>query len=308
MASFSAELHVSGESFPVTRCAFGVEQATHQRGRVSTKVRFGPVQLTLDVPDGETLFGWAADAQKRQPVQVFFRDGNGGSVLETLTLAAAYCVSYHEQFRHGEVGSGAYECYLTLSDPDGWTLTAGGPASALVAPAARNHGVPGAVAAVGQAVGQQLGGRVATKLVAATPEHKAARWSEYQAANVGNPKVWSEERWSKQYDTNMRNNKVGLGREREYATAMDAVSKTLKTPLTYRQIDLYIEDERYCGQLKTGKMSLTKQARLEDIPKDAELVKIGLSVEYILEKGASKPFLAALDAAGATYKIGPQIP
>ena len=115
-------------------------------------MRFGPVQLTLDVPDGETLFGWAADAQKRQPVQVFFRDGNGGSVLETLTLAAAYCVSYHEQFRHGEVGSGAYECYLTLSDPDGWTLTAGGPASALVAPAARNHGVPGAVAAVGQAV------------------------------------------------------------------------------------------------------------------------------------------------------------
>ena len=46
---------------------------------------------------------------------------------------------------------GAYQCYLTLSDPGGWTLTAGGPASALVAPAARNHGLPGAVLAVAQA-------------------------------------------------------------------------------------------------------------------------------------------------------------
>ena len=88
---------------------------------------------------------------------------------------------------------------------------------------------------------------------------------------------------------------------------MNAVSKTLKTPLTYRQIDMYVEEERYCGQLKTGKMSLNKQARLQDIPKDAELVKNGYAVEYILEKGASKPFLAALDEAGATYKTGPQI-
>ncbi len=152
MASFSAELHVAGESFPVTHCAFGVAQATHQRGRVSTKVRFGPVQLTLDVPAGDALLGWAVAPQKRQPVQVLFRDGAGGSVLETLHLQAAYCVSYHERFRHGAQGGGAYQCYVTLSDPNGWTLTAGGPASVLVAPAARSHGVPGAVAAVAQAV------------------------------------------------------------------------------------------------------------------------------------------------------------
>ncbi len=156
MASFAAELHVSGESFPVTHCAFGVAQATHQRGRVSTKVRFGPVQLVLDVPEGDTLFDWAAAPQKRLAVQVLFRAGAGGSVLETLALQAAYCVSYHEQFRHGDANGGAYQCYLTLSDPDGWTLTAGGPASALVAPAARSHGVPGGVA--GAAV-QQLGGK-----------------------------------------------------------------------------------------------------------------------------------------------------
>ncbi|GAA4051496.1 hypothetical protein GCM10022409_42890 [Hymenobacter glaciei] len=150
MTSFSAELRVSGQSFPVLQCAFGVEQATHQRGRVSTKVRYGPVQLVLSVPEDDTLFGWANDAQKRQPAQVFFRDSDGGSdggsVLETLELKAAYCVSYHEQFVSGDARGGAYQCYLTLSDPGGWTLTAGGPASAFVAPAARNHGLPGAAA------------------------------------------------------------------------------------------------------------------------------------------------------------------
>jgi hypothetical protein len=55
MASFSAELRVAGHAFPVIHCLFGVEQATHQRGRVSTKVRYGPVQLVLDVPEGDEL-------------------------------------------------------------------------------------------------------------------------------------------------------------------------------------------------------------------------------------------------------------
>ena len=67
MASFFAELRVAGESFSVLQCAFAVEQATHQRGRVSTKVRYGPVQLTLDVPEDDTLLAWANEPQKRQP-------------------------------------------------------------------------------------------------------------------------------------------------------------------------------------------------------------------------------------------------
>ena len=57
MASFSAELRVAGHAFALTHCTFGVAQATHQRGRVSTEVRYGPVQLVLDVPAGELLFG-----------------------------------------------------------------------------------------------------------------------------------------------------------------------------------------------------------------------------------------------------------
>ena len=68
-------------------------------------------------------------------------------MLETLRLSAAYCVRYHERFVSGDAQGGAYQCYVTLSDPDGWTLAAGGPAAAFVAPAAREHGGPGAALA-----------------------------------------------------------------------------------------------------------------------------------------------------------------
>ena len=67
MASFSAELHVAGHVFPVTHCHVPIEQATQLRGRVSAKLRYGPVQLVLDVPDGDVLPAWAAEAQKNKP-------------------------------------------------------------------------------------------------------------------------------------------------------------------------------------------------------------------------------------------------
>jgi hypothetical protein len=144
MASFSAELRVAGHAFPVILCSYSLHQATHQRGRVSTKVRHGPVQLTLSVPDNDVLLAWAVDPQKRQAATVVFFDANSGSAMETLLLPAAYAVAYAEQFHHGDDAHGAYVCFLTLSDPDGWTIQAGGPGSAFVAPAPRNHGVPSA--------------------------------------------------------------------------------------------------------------------------------------------------------------------
>jgi hypothetical protein len=96
MASFSAELHVAGHVFPVTHCHFDVTQATQLRGRVSANVRYGPVQLVLDVPDGDVLPAWAADPHKRQATAVVFLDANGGRAVETLRLSAAYCVAYQE--------------------------------------------------------------------------------------------------------------------------------------------------------------------------------------------------------------------
>ena len=63
--------------------------------------------------------------------------------LETLLLKAACCSGYHEAFAAGDVENGAYVCHLVLSDPDGFTIQAGEPGGAFVAPMAREHGVPG---------------------------------------------------------------------------------------------------------------------------------------------------------------------
>lgn len=147
MASLSAELRVNAHSYPLTDCRFGLHQDTGARGRVSAKVRHEPVQLTLDVPDDFLLPAWAADPHKRQPAAIVFRDAASGSALETLSLPAAYCVHYGEDFVHGDAGSGSYQATVVLSDPSGYTLQAGGPAAAFVAPQAREHGSPPVAAA-----------------------------------------------------------------------------------------------------------------------------------------------------------------
>ncbi len=134
-----------------------------------------------------------------------------------------------------------------------------------------------------------------------SPAHKAQRWEDYKGD-------WNFERWSKQYDVNMKNNSYGLGREKEYRKILGGISKMEKTKFTNRQIDIAKLKERYLGQLKTGKHYLTKQAKI-DIKKDAWLVKYkGYKVEYILEKGGSKPLLEALKKNGIDYHIGKKIP
>ncbi len=306
MASFSSELLVEDHRYSLTTCTFGVQQATHQRGRVSARVRYEPVHLTMTVPDDDFLSVWAADPYKRVAASIIFRNADGGMALETVSMTAAYCVSYEEVFQQGDTASGAYQAFVTLADPGGFTIQAGGPAVAFVTPAAGTHGSPRVAVAAAAAPVVAATGK--TKLIAGTPEHKAARWADYQARNAGDPHMWDQARWEKQYDTNMENCSRGLRVEREYRQAFGATSETLKTSLTFRQIDIFIEAQDYCGQLKTGKMNLTQQARLYDIPKDSELVKTGYQVEYILEQGASKPFLEALNTAGVTYKIGSQLP
>jgi hypothetical protein len=146
-------------------------------------------------------------------------------------------------------------------------------------------------------------GAAIEKLVAGSPEHKAARWASYQERGGR----WNYERWSKQYETNIQNAKRGLAREQAYREAMGGENLTVETPFTNRQIDIFRPDDNYMGQLKTGRESLTAE-NIVAIQKDATLVDQGYTVEYILEKGASKPFLKALEDAGISYRIGPQIP
>jgi len=113
-------------------------------------VRHQSVHLELAVPDGNSLLTWAHEAHKRLAVDIIFF-GATGQPLETLRMKAAYCVSYHEQFVSGDTRHGAYRCYLTLVDPSGFALHAGGPAAAFVAPPPGTHGEPPLAAATAAA-------------------------------------------------------------------------------------------------------------------------------------------------------------
>ncbi|HEX8326884.1 MAG TPA: type VI secretion system tube protein TssD [Hymenobacter sp.] len=140
MASFSAELQVAGQRYPVRHCSYEFTQATGERGRVSAKVRHGLVRLTLDVPHDDVLLGWAAAPHKPLGGQVVFFDGRGGPVLETLAWEAGECVGYREDFASGEADAGAYVCHLTIAAPQ-LSMRPGGPA-AYVSPAPGEHGGP----------------------------------------------------------------------------------------------------------------------------------------------------------------------
>ena len=142
MASFSAEVQVDGLVFRVLHCTYEASQGTDHRGQANTKVRRGPVELLLDVPDNDLLGAWATAPAKRLAVDIVFRDANGSSALETLHLDAAYCVGYQEYFESGELTTGAYQCRVTLSDPGGWTISPGGPGGAWQAPSPRRVPAP----------------------------------------------------------------------------------------------------------------------------------------------------------------------
>ena len=138
MSSFYAELHLAGAAFPVLRCSYSFQQATSERGRASAKVRHGPLQLLLDVPDDDVLLAWAAVPFKVQAGQVvFYSDAQARLPHESISFEAGQCVAYAETFDAGTGGggTGAYVCALTITAPAFALHSGGGPALA-VAPAA----------------------------------------------------------------------------------------------------------------------------------------------------------------------------
>ncbi len=148
MASFYAELRVSGHTYLVRACAYDFTQATDARGRVVAKVRHGRVQLTLDVPDDDVLLAWAAAPHKPLAGCVVFYQDQARQALETLSWEAGHCVGYQEEFVSGDVLAGAYVCHVTIVAPK-LTLRPGGPGT-YVPPAPGEHGSPGQAAFLGQ--------------------------------------------------------------------------------------------------------------------------------------------------------------
>lgn len=82
--------------------------------------------------------------------------------------------------------------------------------------------------------GRHVAGSVVDDPAPGTASHKSQRWADCQ----GRGGTWSHKRWSKQYDVNMRNARVGLWRESTYRTALGGENRLLDTPFGRRQIDV----------------------------------------------------------------------
>lgn len=170
MASFYAELHVAGTTCRVVHCRFACQQPTDARGRVQARVRFAPLELTVDVPPGDVLLDWATTPHKPLSGEVVFYDLARQSPYETIAFGAGECVRYQEHFASGAAGDGAYVCELTIAARS-FELRAGGPVGALagavptVPVAASSDGLPA----------QAIGGDTQPEQDAPKPTAKARR-------------------------------------------------------------------------------------------------------------------------------------
>jgi hypothetical protein len=143
-----------------------------------------------------------------------------------------------------------------------------------------------------------------------SPDHKAQRWQDYK--NDSNNAGWGYDRWSGQYHTNMSNARR-IEREEHYRGLLrDGYKpKRLDTPFGYRHLDLQERGTMKVYEVKTGKEYYTREGTSTRLPnelsirKDAWLVnEYGYEITWILEKGASRPLLEALEEAGIKYIEG----
>lgn len=327
MASLSAFLHILNEQYALRDACTGLEQAVHWRtGFPRSKVTNSLMVLELLVQEGaalDKLVDLAASNTKTADGYIDYLRTDLAGTHHHWWFRRAYCVRLFFYFNSlGLDGEPSVRVWVVLSPAEqGY---ARGTGAAFVAPTSKGYEYKPAQAAVQPSqithtpeqlakaarLGATVKKSVSTELgyTPGSPEHKAAQRAFYLAekARTGKP-AKDYAAWEKSYETVLRNNRVGYNREREYQQVYGGVSKMLKTPHTLRQVDIFVKEKRYCGQLKTGPLYLRKQ-EIIDLQKDAFIIKrMHLKVEYILERGASKPLLKALEKIGATYKIGPQI-
>ncbi|UHO40788.1 hypothetical protein H5J24_10465 [Chryseobacterium capnotolerans] len=131
---------------------------------------------------------------------------------------------------------------------------------------------------------------------AGSPEHKAARWEEYQA----NGGKWDYDRWSNVYDANMLNAKRGNAAADAYRDQLGWGKREVTVDVngTPRRLDIADIDDMRGVEVKSGDyFSRTEEIRSE-IARDKQLVEQGWDIEWRIEGGASQPLLDELKEAG----------
>ncbi|MFV0383877.1 hypothetical protein [Paracoccus sp. (in: a-proteobacteria)] len=137
--------------------------------------------------------------------------------------------------------------------------------------------------------------------------HKANAWSEY--ADGGGS--WGYERWSKTYEGNMSRAKDANKAADNYMNKLDGnwakrevtVQVEIDGQTYSRRLDIGPKDAALTQrgiEHKSGYQYLSKDNAWE-LERDAELVKLGWDMEWVIDGTASKPLQEALKAANIRF-------
>ncbi|WP_346237423.1 type VI secretion system tube protein TssD [Niabella insulamsoli] len=96
--SFTADLKVSGQTYPVLSANFALDQQVDHKGKVTSHVRGGLISVSLASTGDTTLFDLAADDDKRVDGSIIFYKDDGKSTMKELKFKQAYVVNYTESF------------------------------------------------------------------------------------------------------------------------------------------------------------------------------------------------------------------
>jgi hypothetical protein len=138
-------------------------------------------------------------------------------------------------------------------------------------------------------------------LIPGTPEHRKARWEEYQDSG----RTLDYENWSKRYD-------VAMQQARKANAAVDAYHEnigwgqrevTVDAGGVKRRLDIADRKKQRGIEYKTGYTSLKNPSITSEIERDAILVQEGWDIEWVFRDGASEPLLEELSKTGIKYKL-----
>ncbi len=135
-----------------------------------------------------------------------------------------------------------------------------------------------------------------------SPDHKAARWDEYQARTPPE-KRWSYERWSNVYEANMDRATQAHAAVNAYHAEIGWGQRevTVDVEGEARRLDIADPGTSFGIEHKTGTQYAT-QSNLWEIARDEILVReMDWNITWVFEGAASQPLLDALTRAGIKY-------
>jgi hypothetical protein len=118
VSSFSALFKAAGsQECEVVTCSYNFNQSTDDKGRPSSVVQGGTVNVTIiATAESKPLISWMLDPYKQDSGSITFKRADQDSMLKDIQFEEAYCVGYTEVFDgRGDSSDASMTLSLTIS-------------------------------------------------------------------------------------------------------------------------------------------------------------------------------------------------